>query len=83
MNFLMDITPRCDCCSFAGKPLVNDIGIFASKDAVAIDRACYDMVCEEYGKDIFYEFNGVDGRIQIEEGCSMGMGKGEYIIKNI
>ncbi len=41
------------------------------------------MVCEEYGKDIFYEFNGVDGRIQIEEGCSMGMGKGEYIIKNI
>ena len=83
INFLMDITPRCDCCSFAGKPMVNDIGILASKDAVAIDRACYEMVCEEAGRDVFHEFSGVDGRIQIEEGYKRGMGMKEYVMKKI
>jgi len=83
MNFLMDITPRCDCCSFAGKPLINDIGILASKDAVAIDKACYDMVCKEAGRDVFYEFSGMNGKIQIEEGFKREMGSVDYTIEKV
>lgn len=49
INFAMNITPGCDCEARKMKPLMSDIGIFASNDPVAIDKACYDMV-EERGK---------------------------------
>jgi len=78
INFLMDITPRCDCCSFADKPLINDIGILASKDAVSIDKASYDLILKEAGKDIFYEEHKINGRIQLEEAEKIGIGKMEY-----
>ncbi|HDN96157.1 MAG: 4Fe-4S ferredoxin [Thermoplasmata archaeon] len=78
INFLLDITPRCDCCSFADKPLINDIGILASSDAVAIDQASYDLVCKEAGKDIFYELHGIDGTVQINEGEKLGLGSRKY-----
>jgi len=83
MNFLLDITPRCDCCSFADKPVINDIGILASNDAVAIDKASYDLVCRFAGKDIFNEIHGIDGTVQIEEGEKLGMGSREYEIVEI
>jgi len=83
LNFLMDITPRCDCCSFAGKPVVNDMGILSSRDAVAIDRACYDMVCREYGKDVFMDIHGIDGTIQIKEAEKVGLGKAAYSLTEI
>jgi len=81
MNFLMDITPRCDCCSFAGKPLINDVGIMASLDGVAIDRACYDMVCKEYGGDVFMEKHGIDGTVQIRAAEKAGMGSSLYELR--
>ena len=78
INFLMDITPRCDCCSFAGKPIINDIGILASKDAVAIDKASYDLVLKEAKKDIFYEEHKIDGKLQLEKAKILGVGNMEY-----
>lgn len=44
INFLMRISPDCDCCSWSDAPLVQDIGILASTDPVAIDKACLDLV---------------------------------------
>jgi len=44
INFLMRISPDCDCCSWSDAPLVQDIGILASDDPVAIDQACLDLV---------------------------------------
>jgi uncharacterized Fe-S center protein len=38
-NFLINITPDCDCLPSSGKYLVPDIGILASFDPVAIDAA--------------------------------------------
>jgi len=35
--------PLCDCDPFVGIPIVPDLGVFSSKDPVAIDRACIDM----------------------------------------
>lgn len=43
-NFLLDITPECDCYNFSDSPVVADIGIMASRDPVSIDQASYDMV---------------------------------------
>jgi len=44
VNFLLNVTPDCDCCSWSDAPLVPDIGILASTDPVALDAACLDLV---------------------------------------
>ncbi|WP_279384991.1 DUF362 domain-containing protein [Methanosarcina barkeri] len=44
INFLLKITPDCDCVPWSDAPIVPDIGILASKDPVALDQASYDLV---------------------------------------
>ncbi|URA09787.1 DUF362 domain-containing protein [Thermospira aquatica] len=44
INFLMDISPDCDCWSSHDAPIVPDIGILASFDPVALDQASVDLV---------------------------------------
>lgn len=44
VSFIMDVSPDCDCWGHNDLPLVGNIGIAASKDPVALDRACADMV---------------------------------------
>jgi uncharacterized Fe-S center protein len=49
MNFLIRITPDCDCAPYSDAPIVPDIGILASKDPVAIDAAAFDLVNRQQG----------------------------------
>lgn len=44
INFVMDVSPFCDCHADNDLPIVPDIGIYASFDPVAIDIACADAV---------------------------------------
>ena len=44
INLAIDIAPLCDCDPFTDVPFVQDIGVFASKDPVACDRAAVDFV---------------------------------------
>jgi hypothetical protein len=44
LNFITRVTPQCDCYGYSDVPVVNDIGILASKDPVAIDQASVDLV---------------------------------------
>lgn len=44
INFLMNITPHCDCVPWSDAPIVPDIGILASNDPVALDKASLDLV---------------------------------------
>lgn len=44
INFLTQVSPACDCYPFADAPIVPDLGILASRDPVAIDRASTDLV---------------------------------------
>jgi uncharacterized Fe-S center protein len=44
INFLLDISPSCDCRSNNDMPIVPNIGILASTDPVAIDKASVDLV---------------------------------------
>jgi uncharacterized Fe-S center protein len=43
-NFVLNVTPECDCMPSSDKYLVPDIGILASFDPVAIDAASLDLV---------------------------------------
>ncbi|MEM3380577.1 MAG: DUF362 domain-containing protein [Candidatus Bathyarchaeia archaeon] len=49
LNFAYDITPHCDCADYGDTPMVPDIGIFASKDPVAIDKATSDAILNAPG----------------------------------
>ena len=44
INFVMNVSPNCDCWSHNDTAIVPDIGILASFDPVALDRACVDLV---------------------------------------
>jgi len=44
INFVMDVSPNCDCWSNNDMPVVPNLGIFASFDPVALDKACVDAV---------------------------------------
>jgi uncharacterized Fe-S center protein len=44
INLIMDVSPNCDCHSENDTPIVPDIGMLASFDAVALDMACVDLV---------------------------------------
>ncbi len=44
INLAVDISPYCDCHAENDIPIVPDVGMFASFDPVAIDRACADAV---------------------------------------
>ena len=72
LNFLMDITPYCDCAEFAPEYIRPDIGVLASKDIVAADLATIDMI----GKD---RFRG-DPTVQVHEAYRLGLGELEYEI---
>ena len=92
MNFLIRITPDCDCFPFSDTPIVPDIGILASKDPVAIDAASYDLVNQQTGfTDSLLtshhhqggdKFKGVhaqtDGYRQLKYAEEIGMGNRAY-----
>ena len=92
INFALDITPLCDCVPFTDRPMVPNIGVFASKDAVAIDMACLEMVEEQKHipgsiADIggpgerFTQHSGQHGAsqwIQINAGAYNGLGSSRY-----
>ncbi len=44
INFITDIAPKCDCLAYSEAPIVNNVGILASTDPVAIDQASADLV---------------------------------------
>ena len=49
VSYAMDVTPWCDCVNFHDKAMVPNLGVFASKDPVAIDMACLEAAEEMVG----------------------------------
>lgn len=45
ISFIMNVSPECDCWNHNDAAIVPDLGIAASFDPVALDKACADMVC--------------------------------------
>jgi uncharacterized Fe-S center protein len=92
MNFLIRITPDCDCFPFSDAPIVPDIGILASTDPVAIDAASFDLVNQQQGfSDSVLtghhhkggdKFKGVhaqtDGYRQVQYAEEIGLGSRSY-----
>jgi hypothetical protein len=49
INIAVDLTPGCDCAGFSDVPILPNLGVFASYDPVAVDKACLDRAKETAG----------------------------------
>lgn len=92
INFLLNITPECDCLRGTDNPIVQDIGILASTDPVAIDQASLDLVnaqpslrdsvlddCSISNADKFKMVHpDVDPVAQLSYGSEIGLGSRDY-----
>jgi len=80
-NFILLVTNECDCFGTADKPLiVDDIGITASTDPVAVDKASLDLVEDKAGKKM-QQLMGNDNLnplYQIEHAERIGLGSSNY-----
>ena len=92
ISFVMDVSPTCDCHGFNDAPIIPDVGIFASFDPVALDKACMDAVnaqkavknsvLGEAELDLGDHFRTVhpttNGIVAMEHGQKLGLGTMEY-----
>ncbi len=97
INFVMQVSPACDCYPHNDAPIVRDIGILASDDPVAIDAASCDMVNNEVslpctaikhtlatGEDKWRAlYPEIDWNIQLDHAEKMGLGTRKYQLVKI
>ncbi len=74
INFLVKITKDCDCMAKEQPEIVTDIGLLASADPVALDKASADLVIERSGKDVFRAGYDIDWSVQLRHGAEIGLG---------
>lgn len=81
INIMKNISVDCDCDGHASAPCMQDIGILASLDPVAIDQACLDLVynSEDSGKNKLIErIESLHGVHTVEAAAELGVGSREY-----
>lgn len=81
INVMKNMSVDCDCCSVAEDPCMADIGILASLDPIAIDRACLDLVyaSDDPGRDHLLErIESRNGAHTIDAAAELGFGSKEY-----
>ena len=84
-DFAVKITKNCDCMAKSEPSIVKDIGIFASADPVACDKAAADKVLIEAGGDVFKEVypRADNGLSQLKYAEEIGLGSMDYDLVDI
>lgn len=84
LSFLVNITKDCDCLNQPQKSIMRDIGILASKDPVAIDKASLDLVEQFSGKSLVSQcYPSMDPTVQLVHGEKIGLGMMDYELVEI
>ena len=86
ISMMCNMSVDCDCCAVAEDPCMKDIGIVASTDPIALDRACLDLVMKsnDPGKEHFLErVNSRNGVHMIDAAYELGFGNKEYELIDI
>lgn len=97
ISFLLDMQPECDCMPISDTPVVQDVGILAGDDCIAIDTATLDLVgscpplpdsraegmenSPEY--DIFSRVNNRTPRVVFNYGAKIGVGTRSYKLTEV
>ena len=86
INVMKNMSVDCDCCAIAEDPCMADIGILASLDPVAVDKACLDLVyaSNDPGRDHLIErIESQNGAYTIDAAADLGCGSKEYTLIEI
>lgn len=84
LNFIVDVTPQCDCVPWSDDRVVGDVGFVSSTDPVALDKACLDLVNERAGKDLFSElYPKIDHMEQLRYAQELGLGSLDYSLVEV
>lgn len=86
INIMKNISVDCDCCAVAEDPCMQDIGVLASLDPVAVDKACLDLVynSSDKGKEHLIErIESRNGTHIIEASIDLNFGTTDYELINI
>lgn len=86
INVMFNMSVDCDCCAVAEDPCIKDIGILASTDPVAIDKACLDLIYNstDPGKAHFIErVESRKGARILETAAALKAGSLAYELINI
>ena len=81
INVMANMSVDCDCCAVAEDPCIADIGILASLDPVAIDKACLDLVykTDDKGKGhLIKRIESRNGGLTPKAAADIGLGSLEY-----
>lgn len=81
VNVMANMSVDCDCCAVAEDPCMQDIGVLASLDPVALDKACLDLVysSKDKGRDHLVErIESRHGTYTVEVAGKMGFGSLDY-----
>jgi hypothetical protein len=96
-NFALEVQPECDCMPMADTPLVQDQGILAARDVVAVDQATLDLVNRASplpqslaadrglaaGDRILADALGIDGEEHVKAAASLGVGNRVYTLVSV
>ncbi len=86
INVMCNMSVDCDCCAVAEDPCIKDIGVLASTDAVAIDKACIDLVYSSTDKKkdhLIERIESRNGLHTIKCATEIGLGTTDYELVNI
>ena len=83
INVMKNLSVDCDCCEVAEDPCMDDIGILASSDPVAIDKACLDLVYASADKGRAHMLERIESRNGIhtvDAAEKLGIGTKDYTL---
>ncbi|MFP4547442.1 MAG: DUF362 domain-containing protein [Fidelibacterota bacterium] len=82
-TFMINMTKDCDCLPHPDEYIIDDIGVIAGDDPVAIDQAVWDLTNQD-GKNINqHAYPDIDGEEQLRYGEKIGLGSRSYEIIEI
>lgn len=93
-NFLINMSPDCDCFDFNDPPFVADVGILVSFDPVAIDQAAVDLVNGAQGlagsklqdleaEDKIKAITGIRWQAILDHAERLGLGTRKYTLEEV
>lgn len=86
INVMNNLSIDCDCDGNPAAPELHDIGILASLDPVALDRACVDLIYQADDKDsasLRERIESMNGTHTLDYAAEIGLGSLEYTLVNI
>jgi len=87
INVMRNMSVDCDCAGIKASPVVTpDVGILASRDILALDQACVDLVFamgEKHNKDLVERMTSRHGFRQLTYMKELGMGNDRYKLIDI